>query len=343
MLRLITLASVLASFLMTTSAFSQLVQVKGIVTDTISHPYGMKDRFRVIVNDTVFKAIPVFAVPLNKKKTAKAMFMARYKQFLLDQKRHDSLWRDKRFVVVPDSTNRFEITVRLSDSLTFTSPGFVTQKDAVKNLMKLDSIHIKLKPKPCEPIIYCNDKNPKLYVFIAQKIDAKYSAQNYCPENGSFRIPMDSRYKVKYKILKNVYGDYKKDTIDFTAFDHYGTPKFLSYKYVMLFVSDHCGKMYHEKYQYFDVYPTEDGRWARPGNPYQVDRMIPPLIEIENIKFKDHLSFDISNEYEHIIKEKYPEPYFRITEDKAYPVTGVYSESLFLIKKNGILKARFQQ
>jgi hypothetical protein len=108
----------------------------------------------------------------------------------------------------------------------------------------------------------------------------------------------------------------------------------------MLFVSEYCGKLYHEKYQYFDVYPTEDGRWARPGDPYKLDQQLPKEIEAIPLKFKDALSFDISNERDHVIKEKYAAPYFKIENDKAYPLSGAYAESLFEIKKKGVLKAR---
>ncbi len=137
-----------------------------------------------------------------------------------------------------------------------------------------------------------------------------------------------------------MYGDYQKDTINFVAFDHYGTPAFSNYQYVLLFVSEHCGKLYHEKYQYFDVYPTTNGRWARPGDPYKFDQQVSKKINATSLKFKDSLSFDLTDEYDHVIKEAYPSPYFSIKDNRAYPLTGAYAEDLFEIKKAGVLKAR---
>ncbi|MNL41020.1 hypothetical protein D3C87_1634070 [compost metagenome] len=108
----------------------------------------------------------------------------------------------------------------------------------------------------------------------------------------------------------------------------------------MLFVSERCGKLYHEKYQFFDVYPTVDGRWARPGNPYQYDEHVPKIVNAIPLKFKDKLTFDVADKHSNYIKQNYPEPYFEIKNNKAVPLTGAYVETLLSIKKEGVLKAR---
>ena len=325
------------------SSHAQQILVKGLVRDTIKNVNANSDRIRVILNDTIERGAARYLALLNKRKTKKktlAQRTAQNKQDSVVMVRMQELNRDKRFVVSPNPAGEFEILAKPTDSLIFTSHLFITQRHAVKDLIKQQSIRINLEPMPCEPMVRCDDKNPKLYVFIAEKIIARSAPPNYCPEGGRSWIVMDSRYEAKYKILKNIYGDYAQDTITFMAYDHYGEPAFLAYQYAMLFVSEHCGQLIQEKYQYFDVYPTADGRWARPGDPYRFDAAQPKLFKAQKLQFKEILSFDISNEYESVVAEKYPKRYFKITRDKAYPLTGVYSEDLFSIKKDGVLKAR---
>ncbi|WP_285055347.1 hypothetical protein [Pedobacter ginsengisoli] len=321
------------------SSYAQTILVKGLVRDTIKNVNAGNDRIMVILNDTLERGAAKLHAALNKRKPGKRT-SAQNQEDSVNVSLWEELSKDKRFVVSPNQAGEFEILAQPTDSLIFTSHLFITQRHAVKDLIKQQNISINLEPLPCEPMVRCDDKNPTLYVFIAEKIGAKYAPPNYCPENGHSWISKDSRYQAKYKILENIYGDYSKDTITFMAFDHYGEPPFLNYKYVMLFVSEHCGQLIHEKYQYFDIYPTADGRWARPGDPYRFDTNQPKLFKAQKLKFKENLSFDIGNEYKSVIAEKYPKPYFKITRDKAYPLTGVYSEDLFSIKKDGVLKAR---
>ncbi len=328
---------------MSATVYSQQLRIRGTVQDTITSSRSPFDQTYVILNDTLVRGYPAYRIVKNKRKPEKltmAEAVARHVKDSIAKERWHDLHKDTRFVVSPDKENKFEIMANISDSLIFQRRSFITQRHAVKDLIRMEKIDIRLQPKICEPEFECDETNPKLYVIIAEKIDAKYREQYYCPVKGSIKISMDTRYDAKYKVLSNIYGSYSKDTIDFTTYDHYGTPKFLSYKYVMLFISEHCGRLFHEKYQYFDVYPTADGRWARPGDPYRFDKKIPQTVTVQKLKFKEPVSFDISNEYMHIIKEEYPEPYFKITRNKAYPLTGVYSDVLFEIKKQGILKAR---
>ena len=77
---------------------------------------------------------------------------------------------------------------------------------------------------------------------------------------------VDRGFKAKYRILQWVYGDYSNPSIEFLVYDHYGWPGFSNYINSLLFVSQHNGKFYHEKYLYNDVYATIDGRWASPFN-----------------------------------------------------------------------------
>ena len=98
------------------------------------------------------------------------------------------------------------------------------------------------------------EKKNTLFVFVGEKIFVQELPHN---DNS-----IDAKFKAKYKILQRVYGNFSKDTIEFEVYDHYGVPGFSHYKNVLLFVSEYEGKYYHEKYQYFDVYQTNSGKWA---------------------------------------------------------------------------------
>jgi hypothetical protein len=196
-------------------------------------------------------------------------------------------------------------------------------------------------------------RKDSLIVFVGEIIEVKYSPEekkepppDTIVRNGkktvvrTVTISMDSRYVAKYKVLQLVYGTYKEDTIEFSAYDHYGQPGFSNYKTVLLFVSNYNGKLYHEKYQYFDVYLTTDNRWASPGDPYKFDDYHRKDIKPQNIKFKEKIFYDLKQLDQDRIKEAFPTEYFNIIDNKAYPLMGTYIEDLFIVKKEGILKAR---
>ncbi|GEN75630.1 hypothetical protein [Chryseobacterium hagamense] len=148
-------------------------------------------------------------------------------------------------------------------------------------------------------------------------------------------------FRFKYKIKEQIYGNYPTDTIEFKAYDHYGAPKFRLYDTVLLFVGEWCGKLYHEKYQFFDFYKTRDGRWASPGDPYKFHGyQKEKLVKAQAIEFEPSLRIDISNSHSYSYKrpQKYEEPYYRILGDKAVPLMGTYIEDLIKVKMGGFFK-----
>lgn len=118
------------------------------------------------------------------------------------------------------------------------------------------------------------DDSVNLYAFIGEKI----SVIEFNPNENTTRIEIDSitgdtiqkmsvgldyGFKIKYKVVKNVFNDLKTDTIEFVAYDHYGRPKFENYENVILYISlnKKKGHYYHQKYQYDPVQKTKDGTW----------------------------------------------------------------------------------
>lgn len=174
-----------------------------------------------------------------------------------------------------------------------------------------------------------------LYVFVGEII----SVSKFTPIPGKNAFLMDNAYKVKCKILQNIYGNYRNDTIDFDAYDHYGEPAFSKYKNVMFFVSNYNGTLVQQKYLFFNVYQTTDGTWASPGNPYKFGNY-KGTRDAAKLKFKSRISFDITNTPRENIKTFYPKRYYRIRKTTAVARTGTSVDELFIIEKNSVLKAR---
>ena len=179
-----------------------------------------------------------------------------------------------------------------------------------------------------------NLKKNSLFVFVGEKIEINSLPQ----KEGAF----DVAFLAKYKILEKVYGDYSKDIIEFEVYDHYGEPRFSKYRYVLLFVSAYKGKFYHEKYQYFDVYKTEDGKWASPysSDDYRHEYNKATSIKPVKIEFAEDVFYDVSKMNRTTIKEWYPAPYYQVNQGKAKAIYGNYILELFKLKRNGVLKAR---
>lgn len=180
------------------------------------------------------------------------------------------------------------------------------------------------------------NKPTNFYVFVGEKIEVK----PFQPETEKDVILMDSAFKAKYRVIENLYGNYDENTIEFEVYDHYGVPPFSRYKNVLLFVSEHKGKLYHEKYQYFDVYKTKDERWASCGDPYRFDEYHRKNFKPAKLEFEEPLFFELKELNDKYVKSVFKAPYFKIIGNKAECLMGVYIDELFVIKKEGVLKAR---
>lgn len=176
----------------------------------------------------------------------------------------------------------------------------------------------------------------KVYVFVGEKIEIV----PFEPKTEEGEISMDSAFKAKYRVIQNVFGDYDKDTIEFEIYDHYGAPAFSEFQNVLLFVSEYNGKLYHEKYQYFDVYKTENGKWASCGDPYRFDEYHRKNIQAVSLKFGKPLIFNLNDYNKKFSETVFKRPYFKVTGNEAECLKGAYVDELFNIKKEGVLRAR---
>lgn len=176
--------------------------------------------------------------------------------------------------------------------------------------------------------IFAQTQKDSLLVFVGEKIEIKYSPQEKKVDtiiegkDTSYvrrgPVIMDSRYIAKYKVIQLINGSYKKDTIEFTVFDHYGEPEFSNYKTVLLFVSYYEGKLYHEKYQYFDLYLTTDNRWASPYSSTDYNHSFKDKITVkpEKIRFKKKVSYRVDKLTSAEIQTWFPTPYYEIKKGK---------------------------
>jgi len=295
------------------TASSQKVTIRGTASDTTKG----RNWVSVVVNDTLRKFLRESSDP--------------------DRREYQQLTEDTSLCVFAKYDGSFRITANLSDSIFFQSFRHKQKVYSVADLLKMDRIDIRLEPEACIPYVPCEDTIPSnFYIFVGQKIKIAYEPEPYYCDV----MTMDSRFNVEYKILDQEVGHYSKDSIRFTAFDHYGRPVFSRYEHALLFVSEYCGKLYHEKYQYFELYKTADGKWASPGDPYKYDQYHKKDLVAQTIKFADDVWFDVSKLNEILIKKQYPEPYYKIEGSKAIPVMGSYVDDLITVKKEGVLKAR---
>ena len=192
-----------------------------------------------------------------------------------------------------------------------------------------------------------NTRKGNLIVFIGEKIEVKYVERPLTDtisrgKRTIIRLYMDEEYIAEYKILKLVHGSYKSDTIEFTVYDHYGEPEFSEFQTVLLFVSKYNGELIHEKYLYFDLYMTNNGKWASPysskyyNHPYKNRITVKP----ELIPFIDEVSYTVEDMGADEIEKRYPQPYYKIEGKRAIAVYGNYVEDLLIIMEQTVLKAR---
>src|SRR5690606_8071034 len=129
-----------------------------------------------------------------------------------------------------------------------------------------------------------NERNNTLFVFVGEKISI--SEIPYRP--GDFDIGIIA----KYKVIERVYDNFDKDVIEFEAYDHYGIFAFTEYKNALLFISEHNGKYYQDKYLYDPVFWTKGGRWACPySSDYDHSYNEGTTIKPEIIDFEENVSF----------------------------------------------------
>ncbi|RAK65161.1 hypothetical protein DLM85_16620 [Hymenobacter edaphi] len=329
--------------LLTLSGSAQKILVRGLARDTTRG----RNPVTVVVNDTVNK----FARAARRQLDAPGLGEAQ-REALLRQFR--ALAADTAYVVRTDKQGRFRIRARKTDSLYFSSYHSLPARYPVAELRRRRAVDIHLQPQPCEPYVTCQDTAGAEYAFIGRKISLERTEHPYyCPEAGRPFLSMDGRYAARYQLLAQLAGRFPRDTMAFTAYDHYGSPAFGRHEQVLLFVQDYCGRLIHQKYQYYPVYRTADGRWAAP---YQWldhhDPELAPPIQPRPMAFAAPVVIDVAGAAPEYVLQHYPAPYYRVENGRATAVYGNYVDELLENRrrlrgprraKNARLEAQSQQ
>ncbi|HTG65137.1 MAG TPA: hypothetical protein VL859_02065, partial [Flavobacterium sp.] len=265
-------------------AFSQEIVVKGQAFNSGK----FNDRIvYVIKNDTINK-LRKRSNSLYEDWKKKSKFENRKDSSYLEVTKNNQiltqLLYDKNYRTQTDSLGNFEIKAKLTDSLFFENYWHTTKKFLVADLIKKKKINVRLKLEPCEVWPPHPEKPTKLYVFIGKKIKVWESPSSYC-NIGS----LTSRVLSKYLVVKNIYGDFKKDTIQFTTYPPHSAPKqqnyvpfktfFADFEYCLLYVLEFKGELIQTSYFFDDVYMTKEGRWASPLKPKGLYHTISPGID----------------------------------------------------------------
>jgi hypothetical protein len=296
------------------NAYSQLVEIQGYALDTLKNHNFVS----ITINDTLNKYIEY------RKTDDEAISYHKIQ---------------KEFSTTTKKDGSFYIKARPTDSLFFSSnplglPKYITQSYAVEDLLSRDSIHIQLIPEKCIEYVECADENPELYVFVGEVIEVKEIEEAYYCN----RIPFDSKYKAKLKILDNVYGSFSKDTIVFNAYDHYGKPNFANFKNVLIYVAKHCDTLYHQKYQFSPAYQIE-GKWASTFNNSRKKNNDLYRQKAKPMKFDESVFFVVNNQVsDSLINVRLKKPYFSRKDSVFKPLYGNYVEDIFEIMKQTYFK-----
>lgn len=161
---------------------------------------------------------------------------------------------------------------------------------------------------------------------------------------------LDERMFATYDVLHSIHGNLDSNRISFVAFDHFGLFNFADYDHALLLVGKHQDGYFLHKYQHDTVFKTENGRWAACGNsPINTKTYDLPNLVAEEIVFSSDATFGstdqppisrgfISDPQE--LEEYWNSDVFVITEENAVCQKGIYSEDLFKLRANTVMKAR---
>ena len=152
---------------------------------------------------------------------------------------------------------------------------------------------------------------------------------------------MDNAFHCKYKVLKKLFNYLPNDTIEFISYDHYVEPGFAQKDTIILYLTKNkeTGKFYHKKYQY--DYVSKD----KNGNFFSYPKFLTEKdteYGNENIKgFNVDLStekFSLFNLNTNVINIYYPQNFYKIENNYAIPIIGIYLYELINFRLNTTFK-----
>jgi hypothetical protein len=168
---------------------------------------------------------------------------------------------------------------------------------------------------------YCNEIPDKSYIFIGEKIKIKND------DRSQTSFMYYDTVIANYKIIQLIYGDLESDTITFHARDHASIRpfEFKNFKKTLFFVEKDCDENYLVGTSYYDIYKTDNGKWALPAFK-QGGRFLKCGIDSKSMNFID-ASFKITTKDG---KDSIPPNIeeFKIVKRNIIPITGYYVEDI---------------
>lgn len=109
-----------------------------------------------------------------------------------------------------------------------------------------------------------------LFVFVGKLVQIEYEERPTVSESPDHHviIVMDGKYNVRVEVLQQLHGSFVEDTIDFNAYDHYGTPNFTNSEFFVMYLRQYDDGLVHVKYTYDEVFPLAGGGFGGCGDPY---------------------------------------------------------------------------
>jgi len=188
------------------------------------------------------------------------------------------------------------------------------------------------------------NKNINLYAFVGKKISVTEFDPNENQEDvqtGRYEIDeetgdtlkivkksyvMDGAFRCRYKVVRKMFNYLKTDTVEFIAYDHYGTPGFAKNDTVILYISKSKdgGHYFHQKYQFDKPYINKKGHYYS----YPKFNGSESLETIQNMTGFDKTfseeKYDVSHLNPDVIRKRYLSQFYKIENNFAIPIKGIY-------------------
>ena len=90
-------------------------------------------------------------------------------------------------------------------------------------------------------------------------------------DHGPDVIVLDSEWQSRFRVIDTVVGEFAGHTVDFTAWDHYGKPRYSAADgpVILYLWRDADYGFVHDKYNFDRVYPVRGGGYATCGSPFE--------------------------------------------------------------------------
>lgn len=183
-----------------------------------------------------------------------------------------------------------------------------------------------------------------LYAFVGKKIsvtefnpnaekrDVEYGIDDETGDSITIiqeKYIMDRAFLCKYQVIKNMFNHLENDTVEFTAYDHYGTPGFAESDTVILYISTSkdSSHYFHQKYQYDRVFKNKKGNYFTypKFNGNEDSRYANRNLTGFKINFTSD-KYEISHLNKEVVKIYYPSKFYKIENNFAIPKRGIYLE-----------------